>query len=266
MRRIVVCVKAVPDPKQAEKIQIDPASKAIPRTEIPLVINPLDQNALEAALQLKEQEAAYISVVSMGPSPAGNIVKECLALGADQGVLLSDPAFAGADAYATAFTLAKAIEKLGDVDVIFCGMASSDGATEWVGPELATFLEMPVVAMVREFSENSGDTWKVKTDFENGFRIIAVNLPAVFTVTRDVNLPRKLSFSGIIKARKKEIITWGLGNLGLKEEEVGLKGSPTIVSKMETLDIQREVEWVEGTPEEKVDQLIQILTSAGVGI
>jgi electron transfer flavoprotein beta subunit len=264
MLRFVICVKAVPEPKAAEELKIDPVTKSLSRLDIPLVINPLDRNALEAALLIKEQSAAHITVISMGPPPAGDIVKECLALGADNGILLSDPSFAGADAYATAYTLAKAIEKVAVVDVVLCGRASSDGATEWVGPELAIFLDMPVVTMVREFVESEGTSWKVKADLENGYRLVQVELPAVFTVTKDVNTPRTLSFSGIIKARKKEITTWGLDDLALPAESVGLKGSPTIVSKLTYIESKRECQIIEGTMEEKVDILINILVEAGV--
>ena len=263
MHRFVVCVKAVPDPKVAEELKIDPVTKSLSRVDIPLVINPLDRNALEAALLIKEQSAAHITVISMGPPPAGDIVKECLALGADNGILLSDPSFAGADAYATAYTLAKAIEKVAAVDVVLCGRASSDGATEWVGPELAIFLDMPVVTMVREFVESEGTSWKVKADLENGYRLVQVELPAVFTVTQDVNTPRTLSFSGIIKARKKEITTWGLDDLALPAESVGLKGSPTIVSKLTYVESKRECQIIEGTLEGKVDFLISKLVEAG---
>jgi len=208
MLRIVVCVKAVPEPKAAEELKIDPVTKSLARLDIPLVINPLDRNALEAALIIKEQSEAHITVISMGPPPAGDMVKECLALGADTGILLSDPAFAGADAYATAYTLAKAIEKVEQVDLVLCGRASSDGATEWVGPELAVFLDLPVVTMVREVVEYADSSWVVKADLENGYRLVQVELPAVFTLTQDLNTPRTLSFSGIIKSRKKEITTW----------------------------------------------------------
>jgi electron transfer flavoprotein beta subunit len=263
MLRFVVCVKAVPEPKAAEDLKIDPVTKSLPRVDIPLVINPLDRNALEAALLIKEQSAAHITVISMGPPPAGDIVKECLALGADNGILLSDPAFAGADAYATAYTLAKAIEKVVAVDVVLCGRASSDGATEWVGPELSIFLDMPVVTMVREFVESEGTRWKAKADLENGYRLVQVELPAVFTVTQDVNTPRTLSFSGIIKSRKKEITTWGLEDLALPAESVGLKGSPTIVSKLTYVESKRECQIIEGTLEEKVDFLINKLVEAG---
>ncbi|MCJ7534946.1 MAG: electron transfer flavoprotein subunit beta/FixA family protein [Anaerolineales bacterium] len=264
MLRIVICVKAVPEPKAAEELKIDPLTKSLTRLDIPLVINPLDRNALEAALLIKEQSAAHITVISMGPPPAGEIVKECLALGADTGILLSDPSFAGADAYATAFTLAKAIEKVAEVDVVLCGRASSDGATEWVGPELAIFLDMPVVTMVREFVASEGTSWKVKADLENGYRLVQVELPAVFTVTQDVNNPRTLSFSGIIKARKKEITTWGLDDLALPADSVGLKGSPTIVSKLTVVESKRECQIIEGTLEEKVDFVITKLVETGV--
>ena len=264
MRKIVVCVKAVPDPEEADKIKIDPITKSLTRIDIPMVMNLHDQNALESAIQLKAEGEAHITVISMGPPSAEKVVKECLALGADEGILLSDPKFAGADAYATALTLSKAIEKVGSVDVVFCGMASSDGATEWVGPELAVFLDMPVVTFVREFVDTQEESWKVKADLENGYRLVQVQLPAVFTITRKVNSPRTLSFSGIIQARKKGIITWGLTDLGVSEALVGLKGSPTIVSDMSFVESKRECEMIEGSLQEKADFLINKLIEAGV--
>ena len=261
---IIVCVKAVPDPKQADKIRIDPVTKTLTRCDVPLVLNPLDKNALEAALQLKEQLDAHVAVLSMGPLEAGKMIKECLALGADQGFLLCDPAFAGADAYATAYTLAKGVEKIGSYDVVFCGMASSDGSTELVGPELATLLGIPVVTRVKEIVEFDEKWWKVKAGLENGYRLVQVKLPAVFTVTRELNTPRTLSFSGIVKARKKEITHWGINELGVPAESVGLKGSPTIVSKMTIRKSKREVEIIAGTREEKAERLVRKLAGAGV--
>ena len=264
MLNMVVCVKAVPDPKEACNIKIDPHTKTLLRCDVPLVVNPLDKNAIEAALQLKAQFDAHITVLSMGPPEAGNIVKECLALGADQGFLLCDPAFGGADAYATAFTLAKGIEKIGTYDVIFCGMASSDGSTEWVGPEMAAMLNIPVITMVKEIVESDGGQWKVKAGIENGYRLVQVQLPAIFTVTRDLNTPRTLSFSGIIKARKKDITQWAVTDLDVPAEAVGLKGSPTIVSELNTTESKREAEMIAGTREEKADLLVQKLADVGV--
>jgi electron transfer flavoprotein alpha/beta subunit len=261
---IVVCVKAVPDPKEACNIKIDPDTKTLLRCDVPMVVNPLDKNAMEAALQLKEQFDAHITVLSMGPPEAGNIVKECLALGADRGILLSDPAFGGADAYATAFTLARGIENIGSFDVIFCGMASSDGSTEWVGPEIAIFLDLPVVTLVKEIVDCDGPVWQVKAAVENGYRLMQVQLPAVFTVTRELNSPRTLSFSGIIKARKKEITRMGSDQLGVPVELMGLKGSPTIVSELNAQEeSRRQAEIISGTRDEKAGLLVQKLVDAG---
>lgn len=264
MFKIIVCVKAVPDPKEACNIKIDPGTKTLMRCDVQMVLNPLDKNALETSLQLKKKLNAHISVLSMGPPEAGNIVKECLSLGADEGYLLSDQAFGGADAYATAITLAGGIRKIGLPDVIFCGMASSDGATEWVGPELSTFLDMPVVTMVREIVECDGQWWKLKASLEDGYRLVRVKLPAVLTVTREINRPGTLSFSGIIKARKKQITEWGIDELGLAPESVGLKGSPTIVSDLGIRESKRKVEFISGTRGEKVDRLVQKLVDQGV--
>lgn len=264
MFNIVVCVKAVPDPKEACNIKIDPVTKTLMRCDVPLVINPLDKNAMEAALQLKEQRGAEITVISMGPPEAAPIVKECLALGADQGILLSDPAFAGADAYATAYTLARSIERVGTYDLVLCGMASSDGSTEWVGPEIGVFLGLPVVTMVKEIVDIDTDGWSVKSSFDTGYRLVRVKLPAVLTVTRELNTPRTLSFSGIIKARKKEISQWRLKDLGVSEDNVGLKGSPTIVSGITGRESKREVQVIGGTLEEKADFLVQKLAEEGI--
>jgi len=263
MLNIIVCVKAVPDPKEACNIKIDPHTKTLMRCDVPLVVNALDKNAMEAALQLKEQLDVHICVLSMGPPEAGNIVKECLALGADEGFLLCDPAFGGADAYATAFTLARGIEKIGAYDVIMCGMASSDGSTEWVGPEIAAILNIPVVTMVKEIVESDKDRWKVKASLDNGYRLMQVKLPAAFTVTRDLNTPRTLSFSGIIKARKKEITRWAIDDLGVPAEAVGLKGSPTIVSELSSTESKRQAEMIAGPREEKADLLVQKLADLG---
>jgi electron transfer flavoprotein alpha/beta subunit len=264
MLKIVVCIKAVPDPKEADKIRIDPVTRSLKRHDVPLVLNTLDGNAMEAAVTIKEQTDARVTVISMGPPAAEHVVKECLARGADQGILISDQAFAGSDAFATAFILAKAVEKVGEFDAIFCGMASSDGATEWVGPELATLLNIPVVTMVTGIMDMDGTWWKVKADVEEGYRLVQVRLPAVFTITRDHNIPRNLSFSGILKARKKEILTWDANALQVSEEDVGLKGSPTIVSKMSAVHSSRNVEMLQGTREEKAALLLRKLIDYGI--
>ena len=260
---VVVCVKAVPDPNQAEKVRIDPLTRSLKRADIPLVMNPHDKNALEEALQLKDSRDAQISVVSMGPPPAAKVLRECMALGADRGILLSDPKFAGADAYATAFTLAAGIRKIGSVDLILCGMMSSDGSTEWVGPELATLLEIPVVTRILEINTQEEKWWEVKSMIENGYRKVKVNLPALLTVTRELNNPRALSFSGVVKSSKMEIIQWGLDDLGISATSVGLEGSPTLVTEMLAKENKREVQFFNGSREEMADQMVRKLIEAG---
>jgi electron transfer flavoprotein beta subunit len=262
--RIVVCVKAVPDPRMANQIRIDPVTRSLQRADVPLVMNPLDKNALETAIQLKERQKAHITVLSMGPLEAAKIVREGLALGADDGILLSDRSFAGADAYATAFTLAQAIKVIGVPSLVLCGMASSDGSTEWVGPMMAVFLGMPVVTKVSEIISPNNGQWRVKSRIENGYRLVRVNLPAVLTVTRDLTKPRPLRFSGIVRAQKKDIPVWGIEHLEVTENDVGLKGSPTVVSKLTTRIRKRQVKFISGTREEMVERLIQELIQTSV--
>ncbi|MEN6439581.1 MAG: electron transfer flavoprotein subunit beta/FixA family protein [Syntrophobacter sp.] len=261
---IIVCVKAVPDPGEICRLKIDPVTKTLLRCEVPLVINPLDKHALEAALELKESSGARVSVISMGPPPAEAIIRECMALGADRGILLCDRAFGGADAFATAFTLARGIERAGPFDLVVCGMASSDGATEWVGPQVASFLGIPAVTMVQEFESRGSDIWRVRAEWQEGYRRVEVRLPALLTVTRELNQPRALSFSGILKARKKTVESWDLGTLGVPAECLGSRGSPTIVSRMETIEVRRNAELLQGTMEEKAEQLVSRLAAIGI--
>ncbi len=261
--KIVVCIKAVPDPDKADQIVIDPKTRTLVRHNIPMVINPMDRFALQAALDMKKDADAHITVMSMGPQDVEPILKECMALGADKGLLLSDPAFAGADTFATARTLAAGITMLEGADLVLCGMASSDGATEWVGPQIAAFLDRPVVTMVREIESRTDDSLVVKADMENGYRCVRVNLPAVLTVTRELNTPRTLSFSGIIKARKKQVTCCSIADLDLEPSQAGSAGSPTRVSKMEALSQVRQVKMVEGTREEKADWLVDKLKETG---
>lgn len=267
MLRIVVCVKAVPDPKEADGIKLDPVTRTLPRSDVPLVVNHVDRNALEAAVQFKEELGAHVTVISMGPSPAETIVRECLALGADEGILLCDQAFSGADAFATAYTLAKGIEKLGRFDLVLCGMASSDSGTEWVGPKIGVLLGTPVVTAVKEIVERDGESWTVKASLEHGIRLVRVRLPAILTVTRELNAPRALSFSGIVRARDKQITRWGTEDLGVQDEAVGLRGSPTITADltiMDSKDSKRAVRMITGTREEVAERLVEKLAASGM--
>jgi len=262
--KIVVCLKAVPDPEKASSLTMDPKTKTLRRGQVPLVINPLDKNALEAGLQLKELFGGKVTVLSMGPPEATECLKEALALGADEAILLSDRAFAGADAHATAFTLAAAVKKLDSFHLVLCGKESSDGSTNQVGPRLAYLLEIPVVTGVFAIEHSQGERWQVKARIEFGFRTVSLTLPALLTVTRELNTPRLMSFSGIRKARKKQVETWTLKDLGLLEEQVGLLGSPTIMNDWQPLVRKRKGQIITGNKEEIVDTLLQKMMETGV--
>ena len=267
MLRIVVCVKAVPDPKEVVNIKLDPVTRTLPRCDVPLVVNRVDRNALEAAVRLKEDLGAHVTVISMGPPPATTIVRECLALGADEGILLCDQAFAGADAFATAYTLAKGIEKLGRFDLVLCGLASSDSGTEWVGPKVGVLLGTPVVTAVEEIVARDGESWTVKASLQNGYRLVRVRLPAVLTVSRGLNTPRPLSFSGIVKARDREITRWSVEDLDVLDESVGLRGSPTITADLTIMNSKgsrRAVKMITGAREEVAERLVEKLTATGI--
>ncbi|MGI6551841.1 MAG: electron transfer flavoprotein subunit beta/FixA family protein [Bacillota bacterium] len=261
---IIVCLKAVPDPEKASSLTMDPKTKTLRRGQVPLVINPLDKNALEAGLELKELYGGKVTVLSMGPPEAADCLKEALALGADEAVLLSDPAFAGADAHATAFTLAAAVKKLEPFRLVLCGKESSDGSTNQVGPRLAQMLGIPVVTGVFAIQHSQEDRWQVKARIEFGSRTVSLMLPALLTVTRELNTPRLLSFSGIRKAQKKQVTIWSREDLGLLEEQVGLSGSPTIMDDWQPLLAKRKGQMITGTKEEIVEFLFQKMTEAGV--
>lgn len=261
---IIVCIKAVPDPAKASHITMDPETKTLRRGQVPLVINPLDKHALEAGLKLKESYGGTVTVLSMGPPEAAESLKEALALGADDAILLSDRAFAGADAHATAFTLAAGIKRLGSFDLVLCGMESSDGSTNQVGPRIAHLLDIPVVTGVFEIQDFEAEQWRVKAKIEFGYRNVAVRLPAVLTVTRELNTPRMMSFSGIMKARKKQINTWGLEELKVPQEQVGLAGSPTIMGDWQPVANKRKGQILSGDKEEIVETLLQKMSEAGV--
>ncbi|MBN2231908.1 MAG: electron transfer flavoprotein subunit beta/FixA family protein [Deltaproteobacteria bacterium] len=230
-----------------------------------MVINQLDRHAMEAALKLAGEVGAEVTAISMGPPPAAAVLKECLAMGAGRAVLLSDRSFAGADAYATAYTLAKGIEVDGMPDLVVCGMSSSDGSTEWVAPELSVFLDCPVVTGVIGLEATGNAGLKVSARLDNGYRVVKVNGgPVVLAVTRELNTPRNISFSGIIKARKKEVAIWNLERLGIAAAAVGQDGSPTIISGMRVAESTRKVQMIEGTREAKAEELVRLLAAAGV--
>ena len=186
--KICVCAKQVPD---TNEVRIDPVKGTLIREGVPSILNPDDANALEAALQLKDEyKDTTISVISMGPPQATYMLRECLAMGADEAVLLSDRAFGGADTCATSTTIAAGIKMLGDVDIIFGGRQAIDGDTAQVGPQVAMRLGIPVVTYVQKIVEYTGDKIKVQRQLEDGYEVIEVKLPCFLTCVKELNEPR----------------------------------------------------------------------------
>ncbi len=259
---IVVCVKQVPD---TTEVKIDPVTNTLIRQGVPSIVNPFDKNAIEAALQLKEAYGGKITVLSMGPPQAKDALKECLAMGADAAILISDRAFGGSDTLATSYTLAAAISKLGSYDIILFGKQAIDGDTAQVGPETAEHLGIAQVTYASKI-EVSGEVAKIEREHEEGYEIIEVKLPAVVTVIKTLNYePRYPTVKGTMKANRTEIPVWTAADLTVKEERLGLKGSPTQVRKIFTPP--RRVQGVliqKDTAREAVADLLQRLSDAKI--
>ena len=223
---IIVCLKQVPD---TNEVKIDPITGTLIREGVPSIINPDDKNALEEALVIKENSGANVTVISMGPPQAEKALRESLAMGADDAILISDRAFAGADTLATSNALAAALRKL-DYDIIFAGRQAIDGDTAQVGPEIAEHLDIPQVTYVEEVTIN-GDTLTVKKAFEDGYEILTVKTPVLLTAIKELNIPRYMNMAKIVDTCEKEIKIWTANDIDIDRSLLGLKGSPTKVKK-----------------------------------
>ena len=227
--KIIVCAKQVPD---TNEIKIDPVKKTLIREGVPSILNHDDANALEEALKIKDKYPdTHVTVVSMGPPQAKDMLLECLAMGADEAVLASDRALGGSDTWATSNALAAAIEKIGGYDLIFAGRQAIDGDTAQVGPQIAEKLNLPQVTYVSEF-ELSDDkkSITVKRALEDGYELIEIKTPCMLTAIKELNSPRYMSVGGIFDAVGKDIPVWGAADLGVDpDSEVGLDASPTKV-------------------------------------
>ncbi|MCR5083529.1 MAG: electron transfer flavoprotein subunit beta/FixA family protein [Parasporobacterium sp.] len=251
--KIVVCVKQVPD---TNEVKIDPVKGTLIREGVPSILNPDDANALEAALALKDKNpGSTVEVVTMGPPQAKIMLKECLAMGADKGYLLSDRAFGGADTCATSTTIAAGIKKIGDYDIIFAGRQAIDGDTAQVGPQTAMRLGLPVVTYVEDVEIN-GAKAVVKRQLEDGYEKIEVKLPCVLTCVKELNEPRYMTFAGIVDACKADITVWDHNDVALDPADCGLNASPTQVARSFTPPAKGKGEMLTGTVDEMSKALI----------
>jgi electron transfer flavoprotein beta subunit len=228
--KIVVCLKQVPD---TNEVKIDPKTGTLIREGVPSIINPDDKNALEESLVLKEQYGAKVTVISMGPLQAETALREALAMGADEAILISDRAFAGADTLATSRALAAVLKKL-DFDIVFAGRQAIDGDTAQVGPEIAEHLNVPQITYVEKVEVVGDGVLKVRKAWEDGYETIIVKTPVLLTAIKELNVPRYMNAKNIFEVFKKEIKVWTANDIDIDKSLLGLAGSPTKVKKSVT--------------------------------
>lgn len=248
---IVVCLKQVPD---TTAVKIDPVTGTLIRNGVPSIINPEDKHALEAALALKDECGAKITVISMGPPQAKDALREALCMGADEAILITDRAFAGADTLATSKALAGAIKKL-DYDIIFAGRQAIDGDTAQVGPEIAEHLEIPQVTYVQDVKVEE-DGLLINRALENGYELIKVEGKVLLTAIKELNEPRYMHAKYIFATANKEIITWTADDIDVDKAELGLKGSPTKVKKSMTKEAKGSGEVINKSADEAVTYIM----------
>lgn len=226
---IIVFIKQVPD---TTDVKIDPLTKALVREGVRSVVNPFDLYAIEEALRLKEAHGGKVTVVTMGPPQAIAVLREALAMGADEAALVSDRAFAGSDTLATSYALSQAAKRIGAFDLLICGKQAADGDTAQVGPGIAVRLNLPQAAFVKRIEQVEGRWVTVQRMTEEGYDVVRLPLPALITVVKEINQPRYASLVGKVRARRQAIPVWGPKDLGCDESRLGLAGSPTWVERV----------------------------------
>lgn len=250
---IIVPIKQVPE---TNAVRMDEATGTMIREGVVSIINPLDLYGIELAIQLRDRFGGRATGISMGPAKAAEALREAIAMGLDDGILLSDRAFAGADTWATAYALSRGIAKIGEYDLIICGERATDGDTGQVGPAIAAFLELPVASYISKFEDAQGGHLRVHRLVEDGYEVLEVDLPCVLTVVKEVSNPRLPTLRGKQKARKAEIKVWGAGDVEADASLVGLKGSPTRVVKIHRPKVSRQCEKVVAADEASTEAAV----------
>ena len=255
---IVVLVKQVPD---TTEVKINPETGTLIRAGVPSIINPYDHFALEAALELKKKHDFKVTIVSMGPPQAKSVVQLAMALGADEGVLLSDMAFAGSDSWATAYALAKAVKKIGKADIIFAGMQAIDGDTAQTGPGVAQQLGIPQITFCEQV-EVDGRRVIARKQIDGGYEVLEARPPVLLTMimTKDYT-PRYPSFLAVSASLKKPFHVWSAADVGAEAHFLGLKGSPTQVSRIYPPPQREKAAMFSGSGQEGAGKILEIMRS-----
>ena len=257
---IIVCIKQTP---ATANIQIDPKTGTLKREGMAAAINPFDEYAIEEAVRIKERVPnSTVSVVTMGPPQAEDALREAIARGCDDAYhVATDRAFAGADTYATSYTLQMAIRKISEVkksfDLIICGKQTNDGDTGHVGPGIAAWLDIPNVAYVGKIEDVKEGSLRVRRMMEDGYDLLEMPTPCVIAVVKEINEPRLASLKGKLAAKKAVVTKWSADDLKCDRSKIGLSGSPTIVARSFNPPPRKGGEKIEGaTPEEKAKNLV----------
>ena len=224
--KILVCIKQVPD---TNEVKLDPVKGTLIRDGVPSIINPDDKAGLEAALALKDSMGAEVNVITMGPPQADAVLREAMAMGADNAYLVTDRAFGGADTLATSTTIAAAIKKI-EYDLIIAGRQAIDGDTAQVGPQIAEILGIPNISYAEEIKVEGNDV-VVKRQYDDRFHMVRATMPCLVTALGDMNTPRYMTPGGIFDAYKKEVTVITRADVEVDDETIGLKGSPTNVAQ-----------------------------------
>jgi len=253
---IIVCIKQVPE---TTEVKINPETNTLIREGVKSIINPFDAYAIEEGVRLKEKFGGKATVITMGPPQAEAVLREAISMGMDEGILLSDRAFAGSDTWATSYALSAAIKKIGAFDLIVCGKQASDGDTAQVGPGISAHLDVPQVTYVKKIEEIKDDFARAERMTEEGYEIIEVPLPALITVVKEINTPRLPSLKGMMRAKQAKIIHWKALDIETDSNCVGLAGSPTQVVKIFTPAPRVGGQMLRGETQEIVDNLVEVL-------
>ena len=253
---IIVCIKQVPE---TTDVRINPETNTLIREGVKSIINPFDMYAIEEAVRLKEKFGGKATVITMGPPQAEAILREAISLGIDEGALVGDRAFAGSDTWATSYTLAGAIKKLGVFDLIICGKQASDGDTAQVGPGISTHLDIPQVTYVKKIEEVKDKSMRVERMMEDGFEIIELPLPGLITVVKEINEPRLPSLKGMMRAKSAKITIFTQKELNLDAQNIGLCGSPTQVVKIFTPPQRTGGQMLTGEVPDVVSKLVDLI-------
>ncbi len=259
---IIVCIKQVPGTTQ---VKINPDTGTLIRDGVEAVVNPFDEYAIEEAVRLKERiPGSTVRVISKGPPQAEDAIRTAIAMGADEGFLLTDRALIGSDTWATSYELSTAIRSLGTFDLIVCGKQAIDGDTAQVGPGVAEMLGIPFVAWVRKIEHIDAQCIRVERMMEEGYHVVEAPLPALITVVKEINVPRMASLKGKMRAKKAEIKTLNAGSVSIDVNRGGMKGSPTQVLRSFVPERKTGGEKVTGEVPELVEKLTETILSLSV--